>query len=137
LPGIVEILSEKIQPVLSYASSSVNRVLPFGMKPRPNPEVAAIGILRGRKKNVKTNAKDQIKRSLHEMKGTIKEAASAVECQSATVEQDRDTVEVWGSSPHASQCPRKVQKARNLQCYPEKSALYLRSVCVPNGVLEA
>jgi hypothetical protein len=56
----------------------VNRVSLFGMKPRPNPEVAVIGTLRGRKKSIKTNTKDQIKRSFHEMKGTIKEEAGKV-----------------------------------------------------------
>jgi len=49
-----------------------------------------------------------------------------------------DTVEVWGSSPHLpadvhGRCRRRV----TLQYIPAKCALYLRSVCVPNGALEA
>lgn len=56
----------------------MNRVPLFGMKPRPNPEVAAIGALRGRRKSIKTSTKDQIKRSFHEMKGTIKEEVGKV-----------------------------------------------------------
>ena len=56
----------------------MNRVSLFGMKPRPNPAVAAIGALRGRKKSIKTNTKDRIKRSFPEMKGTIQEEAGKV-----------------------------------------------------------
>jgi hypothetical protein len=48
------------------------------MKPRPNPEVAAIGALRGRRKSKQTSTKDQIKRSFPEMKGTIQEEAGKV-----------------------------------------------------------
>ena len=56
----------------------MNRVSLFGMKPRPNLAVAAIGALRGRKKSIKTNTKDRIKRSFPEMKGTIQEEAGKV-----------------------------------------------------------
>jgi len=48
------------------------------MKPRPNPEVAAIGALLGRMKSKQTSTKDQIKRSFPEMKGTIQEEAGKV-----------------------------------------------------------
>jgi hypothetical protein len=48
------------------------------MKPRSNPEVAAIGALRWRRKSKQTSTKDQIKRSFHEMKGIIKEEVGKV-----------------------------------------------------------
>jgi uncharacterized protein YjbJ (UPF0337 family) len=74
----------------------------FGMKPGPIPEVvnsaqtsksreikkvaalkeafrrAAIRALRGRRRNMKTSTKDQIKGSFHEVKGTIKEQVGKV-----------------------------------------------------------
>ncbi len=56
----------------------MNRVPLFGMKPRPNPEAAAIGVLRGRRKSKQTSTKDQINRSFHEMKGIIKEEVGKV-----------------------------------------------------------